>query len=806
MIRRSKSIKQLYDDVKDYDMVITSDAPLRTALNKHLNKPMVGTFAVTPKELAAKYAIQLFREPLLDESEAVIQVAKRLNISIKQAHYIVQRAFDAWQGLVDLERAGQYLSSMADNKAVLNIFRKLPTVYHAMEKFNGSVFKGKKVAVIGLDFFTELDKRVLPEEYTNIEVFTDEEYSLSNFFTLTSERDVVDRVAGMINTENADDIAIVINPESSYLPLIESRLANKGIPMNIRGELKNHFLTRSFLDMVVMGLNIDNLTVREIAPFANLLSAYMDPRYSNYYIPDYVSDINEDAYLSEFYSFLKEITGKSYGNVLNWLGEKGLKFPSEFHDILQRLGMIEKTIDFESYTSLAYCMRNFDIEVAGNRRGTLLINCKNSTYIDRPVCFFLGMDASWTKGPGEEWLDREVKDKRDLNIFQILLQQGQRRYYFASTMKNNEKVIPCYYFNLLFSKAIKDFTDPIFSNKNLLSIENSAGQKRLRLLVKTEPYQFTHFSQSSLRDFVLCPRRYAHGKLKHSQEEAYFLKGRMFHDFAVFYFNRPDIVLEKDDQFFIDDMLKEYKRMTGNLKLDVERTDFSIGIQNILSFIDSLDDVDEEPEIEIPSVLHRVSDNRFARLLGIPLEKPNCELSFADDELCIEGRFDLMVNPYKVVDFKSGRKGKTAAEIVKNADCCTIVDMEFGDGEEETNIAEEKLDFQPMFYLLMMRKLNQNENIEFQHYYCLANYRQVINGESDDISKNIVTIGYHPIDYNKSKKKESFCKDDLDDFEIFIKQKIIEINKYLRDGFPAKPLSKSVCKKCICADTCLGEE
>ena len=67
MIRKCKSIDQLYNEVRDFDLVITADAPLITALNKHLNKPMIGVFAVTPKELASKHAIRMFDEPLLDE-------------------------------------------------------------------------------------------------------------------------------------------------------------------------------------------------------------------------------------------------------------------------------------------------------------------------------------------------------------------------------------------------------------------------------------------------------------------------------------------------------------------------------------------------------------------------------------------------------------------------------------------------------------------------------------------------------------------------------------------------------------------
>ena len=48
----AKSIDELYEEVKDYDLVICNDAPLALALNNRLDRPRVGAFAITPRQLA----------------------------------------------------------------------------------------------------------------------------------------------------------------------------------------------------------------------------------------------------------------------------------------------------------------------------------------------------------------------------------------------------------------------------------------------------------------------------------------------------------------------------------------------------------------------------------------------------------------------------------------------------------------------------------------------------------------------------------------------------------------------------------
>jgi len=52
-ISEAKSADDLYADVVDHDLVVVPDAPLASAIDRRLDHPRLGPFAVTPRRLAA---------------------------------------------------------------------------------------------------------------------------------------------------------------------------------------------------------------------------------------------------------------------------------------------------------------------------------------------------------------------------------------------------------------------------------------------------------------------------------------------------------------------------------------------------------------------------------------------------------------------------------------------------------------------------------------------------------------------------------------------------------------------------------
>jgi len=727
MIKRAKSIHEIYDEVKDYDLVITVDAPLRTALDRMLNKPTLGTWAVTPKELAGKNAISTLGYRVLSKSDAVMEICRKLGMNIKQAHYYTDLIINLWENDGSSNQISEMLSD--EGRLVLEKLKELPIVQKAMEQFNLSLIARENIAVIGLRFFTELDRVVLPTKYTPIEVFTETDYEIPPFYMFSGENELVDRILSMINNDNADDIAIALNPDSSYLPLIRSRLINKGIPVFVKEYLKDHFQVRYFLALIDVGLNLSNLTVKDISHFANKVYFKVEPERNNYQLPEYVTISRDDQRLPEFYNQLNDLTGKTYHDLINWLTEKKVNLPYEFTEVLYQMGIIDMKVDLESYTDLTYYISNFDVEITTNKSGVLLIDCRNSVYIDRPVCFYIGLDSSWDRSRNRELLDRETEDRKELDSFQILLQQGSLRYYFVSTMKENQPVIPCYYFNTLFNRNIGSFdSDELFHAKRVRNKEIVKESDSNKDNIDAEKPDFKHFSQTTLSRFALCPKRYMYNNLTPSAEEENLLKGNLFHDFASFYLMYPECVKENGDDLFVDLMISEYKKIAEDMNLDSDRTKFKIGIKSLREYIDSLD-IDKN--INFPTVLARGRPNRFVEWLELSAENTNAELDFRDDELHLSGRLDIVVNNVTVVDHKSGDNAETISQIMREADI---------------HSTKERLDFQAKIYILEMRK-NNPDNIEFIYDYFLSNHKKVIDGNAD-INENLVTVKYHHFDFN----------------------------------------------------------
>jgi hypothetical protein len=564
MIKRAKSIQEIYEEVKTYDLVLTVDAPLRTALDKMLKKPMLGTWAMTPKELAVKYAPITINRSVISKSDAIIEISNRLDMNIKQAYYHVDMIYNLWEILGNPDKINDFLGD--EGRSVLDLLRDFPTVHLAMSKFNRALIDKGKVAVIGLEFFTELDKLVLPHDFTEIDIFSNEDYVLSNFYAFSGENDLVDRIVSMITNENADDLAIVLNPEASYLPLIRSKIRNKGIPVTIKEYLKDHFQVRDFLALINLGLNHINLTVKEIAHFAGILPFYIDADKHNFFLSEYMALNTENQRLTEFHDLLNNITNMTYKELIDWLSDKKISLPYELSDIIRQISIIDKTIDLESYADLAYCIENLDIEIDTNKNGVLLVSAKSSAYIDKPVCIYIGLDTSWDRTSIAELIDSEIEEKKEIDLFQILLQQGTIRYYLVSMIKDNQPVIPCYYFNILFGREMGSFiSDPIFKAQRIRICDsfypdnNSDEKKPSKDNIEAEKNDFPYFSQSTLNSFATCPKKYMYNKLTPPEQQEYLTKGILFHSFASFYLTYPEVVMEKGIDFFVDQMTNEYK-------------------------------------------------------------------------------------------------------------------------------------------------------------------------------------------------------------------------------------------------------
>lgn len=104
-IRKASDIDDLYEKVKDYDLVLTVEAPLADALNNRLERAKLGEFAITPKRLA--YGVNRNRE-IADERQLFVEVVQRTDLSWKQSFHLLENVLSCWKHTGELRKILDY--------------------------------------------------------------------------------------------------------------------------------------------------------------------------------------------------------------------------------------------------------------------------------------------------------------------------------------------------------------------------------------------------------------------------------------------------------------------------------------------------------------------------------------------------------------------------------------------------------------------------------------------------------------------------------------------------------------------------
>ncbi|MFB6196761.1 MAG: hypothetical protein ABEI52_00620, partial [Halobacteriaceae archaeon] len=154
-VRLRHSISELYDRVREYDVVLTPDAPLSLALNRRLDTPKLGWFAATPR----MYASGKFNPN--DERPLFHNVLHETSLPWKQAAFLVDNVLSAWDETGAPETILEYDEfDTPATRTVVETILDAESSYRDVIK--NPIREDKKVAVIGEEQFTELDKQILP--------------------------------------------------------------------------------------------------------------------------------------------------------------------------------------------------------------------------------------------------------------------------------------------------------------------------------------------------------------------------------------------------------------------------------------------------------------------------------------------------------------------------------------------------------------------------------------------------------------------------------------------------------------------
>ena len=661
MIRKAKSIEELYEEIKDYELVITNDAPLNTALNKNLNKAHLGFFALTSKLVGTKYSDYLFEEEQLQLAQLVLKVQKKFKLNLKESLFYLRNIFNIWQNIGVLEDCKKYVSN--SERKIIDYLRELPSYQLSMEKMDLSFLDKSKIAVIGEDLFTSLDKKVLTKDYNSIEIFKDEEHKLDTIHLFDSQKDIIDRVVSMISQENQNGIAIVLNVESEYLPLLKARLINNNIDLNEKLFLFQEFRTREYLSIIESFFSMHNIYTKELIPIGTIFNIDIDSKLDNTLFSE-VSKVDSRA--KELFKILNSLKQKTFGELVKELEKFDLNLPYKFTEVLYDLELFDEKIDYRKALDLKYFIENFDQEIETNKKGVLLIDAKNSTYINREVIFYIGMDHTWVKNiDKQKYIDSKEELEKNLKSFEILIQQGKERFFFIPKFNQGNEIIPPYYFNFLFKTNIEKYSEDFFDIKE---IKNNFDKKEFVNTPNSnnaEIKEIDLISNSALGKFSECPKKYSYSRLVSGPSKDFFLRGELVHAFAEFYVNYKDFVLGKDLEEIVNIIMNELKLLSNPLQNEILKTEIKLACKSVIEFIDSID-IDESLNFDSTDKISKKNEeNVFALHYKMPIEKQNAELEFKDSDLQLKGVIDLAVNNNLIVDYKTGKKKKPIGIIRK---------------------------------------------------------------------------------------------------------------------------------------------
>lgn len=709
--RKRKNIDEIYNEVKDYDLVLTVDAPLADALNARLDKAVVGSFAETPR----RYAFNHEADDIDFKREIFLEVIDETDLTWKQASYILENILESWKNTGDLYQILE--NEQFSGKAAEEIIKILETTnnpFRALEE--AEVDEGKEVAVIAPYQFNSLDMKVLPDDYDTFDIFKEEErFELPEFNVFSSASEIVEALKQNITDKNAENVALIVDSDTRYQPLIESAFQSNDIPYNSTVGLSEQEDVRTFISLARLALSKDRIRLRDVQPVVQHLGIEASDSKNNVKLGDV-----EEEQLNEFMDFLNVISFMDFQDFLEGYEELLGRETQQVREVIEQLGLQDSDITEESISQLEYYLDSFDPAQESQENGVLLASPKSTVYVDRPVVFYIGMNSEWTQEVDQRpWIDREKVEARNLQDFEAMIQNGEEKFYMIQDREMNDEISLCFYFTELYD--LESFSDHETRRYSLPQESEMKAFDAEERDVDVEEVEM--LSQSSLNRFVQSPRTYYFSRLVRDTEKDVMVKGNLFHEFAEFYANFPEFVDEEGLEKFIEVMKKEIRPYVEDIELEKLETEFRVGVMNIIEFVDSR----ESPETVPLEPEEGRGENVFAEYFGRELDEVFAELSFHNQEIHAKGKIDLVLGN-ELVDYKSSSRSRSRKKIVEEAN---------------VDLFEDNPDFQPLMYLCELRDKMPGQKLEFTYFYFLSDMASDL-GSTADIDEKTVSVTYYP--------------------------------------------------------------
>jgi len=697
-VRKALGPKQIASRVEDYDTVLSVEPSLADSINNHLD----GEIAYTPRRLVE--AEEDFQRKVF------LSIVEETDFTWKQTSYLFDNILSCWKHTGEIENILEY--SRFDAEEVREILEILEEKETPLDKISHFELDGE-VAVVKEYQFDEMDRKILPEKYDSIDVFSETEEELSEFKIFSSASELVQSLAENISGLDPEKVGIVVKPGSKYEPLVKSMLEKEGIAYQRRENMQQDGDVRAFISVLETGLTQGTVRVEDVRPIlqhAGINISYMHQNRK-------LEAISQGEELKDFLNAVKYLDfGDAVDEFHEIIGKK-----TDIPEIVRELNLESGQVTEARINVLRYYLDSFEIEKNEIDQGVMLADPTQVSYVDREHVFHLGMDTEWVRNLEEKpWIDQEKIEKRNLQDFKSLIQSGES-YYLVQDEELNENIIPCFYFDEILDKKFTSFSDLPHSKVRSERSESGNGFETENYSVESS--EMHAISQSGLNSFVQSPRLFFMDELISDADQQRLEKGNLFHMYAEYHASNPDTASEISREEIVDLMMDEIDEFADYLDREDLRTQFQVGVENIRGFLNSQEfepvDLDQE-------YIQTEEDNVFVKEFPGNNSSPRTEAYFIDESIGVKGKVDLILDKNHLVDYKSGKRNSVRKVLKKS---------------HVDHFEEERFpNFQPLLYITYHRQHVEGK-IEFTFLHFLNEIGNSVRGEDSQIK---TTITYHP--------------------------------------------------------------
>lgn len=744
-MRAAKNIDDLFAEVKGYGAVITNDAPLATALNAKIDRPQIGGFAYTPRQIAAMEEYRVLGRGTLDELRLVAEVARDTGYSFKFVHSEIQNIRDIRKYTANVDK---YLYTRQSHN-VYRAFQEYPTLEKVMGSFDPaqSEFYQRlgKVAVIGIELFDDLDKHFVPADYVDIGIFKEDpaRYDIDTIYAVGNDRQIADSVVDLIDADKATDTAIVMDSEGAIADAVRAALYRKKLPFKNSLTVKDLAQIRDFLQFLTLAVGFDTVRVRDVR---ELFSAYGAQEYrglrvnqDGYLLSKVVLDDDADPTTLALIAAMRSIRDLTFDQAADAATQRNPQQRPQVKLLLEDMEVRDQKVTPELVNTLVYAVNNVT-DLRQNeqipeeeKHGVLLADCHRSMYVDRPFVIYLGLGQEWDDkaAKGKDYIDMEEQEEKDAVKLAVLLQQGTSRVYAVKPVTGGKETAPCAVFAKIYEDAedAKAITSFAAICRQLVAGSWHADQpyqapERRNVAIDADLDLDWKFSKSSYNNFINCPRSFLFSLVLPTPDSEGSAFGNCVHEFAEFYLCYPELVKQKGLDFYLAQLSEMYSGLSSSCLKDLDLSHFRVGIDNLMRFIDANRPAHVPLDLECDKRKHA---NRFMELEHCRYYSSLAEREQASSLHPLHGDFDF-VSDTTIADYKTGGPKSV------------------GDIRDALDLKKKKYhELQPIIYLYLLQEYLDHEGrkddiCQFKLLYVGDNMIRSVEDPGFTIDQNVRTI------------------------------------------------------------------